>query len=72
MLEGNKMKYTLRDPKTGELKNYEVSYSQVLQEKTNRIITTLIILILALLLVIGYTLIKVDALNIPTRLIYRA
>ncbi len=64
------MQYTLRNEKTGEVKAYEVSYSQVLQEKTNRLLTTLIILILAMLLVIGYTLIKVDALNIPTRLIY--
>ncbi len=64
------MQYALRDQKTGEVKSYEVSYSQVLQEKTNRLLTTLIILLFVLLLVIGYTLIKVDALNIPTRLIY--
>lgn len=64
------MQYTLRNEKTGEVKAYEVSYSQVLQEKTNRLLTTLIILIFVLLLVVGYTLIKVDALNIPTRLIY--
>lgn len=64
------MQYTLRDQKTGEVKAYEVSYSQVLQEKTNRLLTTLIILIFVLLLVIGYTLVKVDSLNIPTRLIY--
>ena len=64
------MQYSLHDKKTGEVKSYEVSYSQVLQEKTNRLLTTLIILILAMLIVVGYTLIKVDALNIPTRLIY--
>ncbi|MBS3171267.1 hypothetical protein J4449_01500 [Candidatus Woesearchaeota archaeon] len=64
------MQYALHNKKTGEVKTYEVSYSQVLQEKTNRLLTTLIILIFVLLLVIGYTLIKVDTLNIPTRLIY--
>jgi hypothetical protein len=64
------MQYAMKD-KTGEVKTYEVSYSQVLQEKTNRLLTTLILLILVLLLVIGYTLIKVDALNIATRLIYK-
>ena len=64
------MKYTLKDQKTGEVKTYEVSYSQILQEKTNRLLTTLIILLFVLLLVIGYTLIKIDTLNIPTRLIY--
>ena len=63
------MQYSLKNPQTGEVRNYEVSYSQVLQEKTNRLLTTLIILIFSLLLVIGYTLLKVDALNIPTRLI---
>jgi len=65
------MQYKLKDSKTGELKNYEISYSQVLQERTNKLLTALIILLFVLLLVIGYTLIKVDALNIPTRLIYR-
>lgn len=64
------MQYTLKNPVTGEVKSYEVSYSQVLQEKTNKLLTTLIILIVTLLLIIGYTLIKIDALNIPTRLIY--
>ena len=63
------MQYSLKNPQTGEVRNYEVSYSQVLQEKTNRLLTTLIILIFSLLLVIGYTLVKIDALNIPTRLI---
>ncbi len=65
------MQYSLKNSQTGEVKNYEVSYSQVLQEKTNSLLTTLIILLFALLLIIGYTLIKIDALNIPTRLIYR-
>lgn len=64
------MQYSLKDQKTGEVKTYEVSYSQVLQEKTNRLLTTLIILLFVLLLVIGYTLVKIDTLNIPTRLIY--
>lgn len=64
------MQYALRDPKSGEVKNYEVSYSQILQEKTNKLLTTLIILIFALLLIIGFTLIKIDALNIPTKIIY--
>ena len=64
------MKYTLKDQKTGEVNTYEVSYSQILQEKTNRLLTTLIILLFVLLLIIGYTLIKIDTLNIPTRLIY--
>ena len=30
------MEYSLVDPKSGKVKNYEVSYSQVLQEKTNK------------------------------------
>ena len=64
------MQYSLKDPKSGELKNYEVSYSQVLQEKTNKLLTTLILLLFALLLIIGYTLVKIDALNIPTKIIY--
>lgn len=29
------MKYSLKDPKTGEVKEYEISYSQELQKKTN-------------------------------------
>jgi hypothetical protein len=64
------MKYSLKDPKTGELKHYEISYSQVLQEKSNKLLTGLIVLLLVLLLIIAFTLVRIDALNIPTRLIY--
>lgn len=63
------MQYSLKNPVTGEVRNYEVSYSQVLQEKTNKLLTTLIILIFTLLLVIGYTLVEINVLDIPTRLI---
>ncbi|MFH1591918.1 MAG: hypothetical protein ABIB47_00955 [Candidatus Woesearchaeota archaeon] len=63
------MQYELKG-KEGKVKRYEVSYSQVLQQKTNNLLAALIILILALLLVIGFTLYRIDALNIPTRLIF--
>ena len=63
------MEYTLKD-KEGNVKHYEVSYSQVLQQRTNKLITMLIVLLLALILGLGYTLIKVDLLNIPTRMIF--
>ncbi|MEK6826685.1 MAG: hypothetical protein AABX08_02340 [Nanoarchaeota archaeon] len=62
------MEYELKG-KGGKIKRYEVSYSQVLQQRTNNLLVALIILILALLLVIGFTLFRIDALNIPTRLI---
>jgi len=62
------MEYELKT-KGSKVKRYEVSYSQVLQQRTNNLLTALIILILALLLVIGFTLYRIDALNIPTRLI---
>ncbi len=62
------MQYELKT-KDGKVKRYEVSYSQVLQQRTNNLLTALIILILALLLIIGATLYRIDALNIPTRLI---
>jgi len=65
------MQYSLRNPQTGEVKNYEVSYSQVLQERTNKLLTTLTILIFTLILIIGYVLITVEANDILTRLIYR-
>lgn len=56
--------------KDGNLKHYEVSYSQILQKKTNKLLTFLIVLIITLLLGVGYTLIKIDILDIPTRMIY--
>ena len=62
------MEYELKG-KGGKIKRYEVSYSQVLQQRTNNLLTAPIILILTLLLVIGFTLFRIDALNIPTRLI---
>jgi len=62
------MEYELKN-KDGKIKRYEVSYSQVLQKQTNNLLIGLIILILVLLLVIGFTLYRIDALNIPTRLI---
>jgi len=63
------MEYEIAD-KEGKIKRYEVSYSQILQKKTNNLLIALIILILVLLLVIGFTLYKIDSLNIPTRIIY--
>ena len=62
------MKYELKD-EGGKVKRYEVSYSQVLQQKTNNLLMGLIILLLVLLLVIGFTLYKIDAMNLFTRLI---
>ena len=65
------MEYELKG-KGGKVKRYEVSYSQVLQKQANNLLVGLIILILVLLLVIAFTLYKIDTLNIPTRLIYAA
>ncbi|MEK6934244.1 MAG: hypothetical protein AABW46_00015 [Nanoarchaeota archaeon] len=62
------MEYEFKDKK-GKVKRYEVSYSQVLQQKANNLLAGLILLLLVLLLVIGFTLYKIDAMNIPTRLI---
>lgn len=64
------MQYSLKNPQTGEVKNYEVSYSQVLQEKTNKLLTTLIILIFALILIISFVLVEVKTYHIVSRLIY--
>ena len=63
------MQYELTG-KDGKVKRYEVSYSQVLQHKTNKLLTALILLILVLLLVIGFVLLRIDAMDIPSRLIY--
>lgn len=63
------MEYALKS-KDGKLKRYEVSYSQVLQQKTNKLLTALILLLVVMLLVIGYVLIRIDAGDIVTRLIY--
>ena len=63
------MEYELKGQE-GKVKRYEVSYSQHLQRQTNNLLIGLIILILVLLLVIGYTLYRIDAMNIPTRIIY--
>lgn len=57
--------------KEGKLKRYEVSYSQVLQQKTNKLLTALIILLVVLLLIIGFVLYRIDVGDILTRLIYR-
>ncbi len=65
------MQYSLKNQQTGEVKNYEVSYSQVLQEKTNRLLTTLIILIFTLILIIGYVLVEVNQYDIISRIIYK-
>ncbi|MEK6952910.1 MAG: hypothetical protein AABX29_07900 [Nanoarchaeota archaeon] len=62
------MEYELKGDK-GKVKRYEVSYSQVLQQKTNNLLTALIILLFVLLLIVGFTLYEIDALNIPSRLI---
>ena len=62
------MEYEI-ERKGGKVKRYEVSYSQILQKKTNNLLIGLIILILVLLLVIGFTLYRNDYLDIPTRMI---
>lgn len=62
------MKYELKE-KDGTVKRYEVSYSQVLQKQTNNLLAGLIILIIVLLLVIGFTLLEIQLLNIPSRLL---
>lgn len=64
------MEYDLQDGK-GKVKRYEVSYSQILQRRANNLLIALIILILTLLIVIGFTLYKIDSLDIFTRLIYK-
>ncbi len=64
------MEYELTG-KNGKVKRYEVSYSQILQQRTNKLLTALIILILVLLLVIGYVLMRIDAMDAVTRMIYR-
>lgn len=56
--------------KDGKVKHYEVSYSQILQKKTNKLLTFLIVLLVALMLGLAYTLIKIDILDIPSRIIY--
>lgn len=63
------MEYTLKD-KDGNVKNYEVSYSQVLQKRTNKLLTILIVILFSLMLGLGYTLIKIDIMNIPSKIIY--
>jgi len=63
------MEYALKG-KDGKMKRYEVSYSQVLQRQTNKLLFTLIILLLVLLLSMAYLVIKIDLMDIPTRLIY--
>ncbi len=63
------MEYSLKD-KDGNVKNYEVSYSQVLQKKTNKLLTILIIVLLSLMLGLGYTLFKIDIMDIPSKIIY--
>lgn len=64
-----KMEYALQG-KDGKVKRYEVSYSQVLQQKTNKLLTALILLLIVLLLIIGYVLIRIDAGDMITRIIY--
>jgi len=56
--------------KDGKIKHYEVSYSQILQKRANKLLTLLIILIFALILGLGFTLVKIDLMDIPSRIIY--
>lgn len=63
------MQYSLNS-KDGSVKHYEVSYSQILQKRTNKLLTILILLITLLLLVLAYTLLRIDLMDIPTKLIY--
>jgi len=62
------MEYVLKG-EDGKVKRYEVSYSQVLQQKTNRLLTSLLVLLIILLAVLAYVLIKIDIMNIPTKMI---
>ena len=62
------MEYMLKG-EDGKTKRYEVSYSQILQQKTNKLLTGLMVLIIILLAALAYVLIKVDMMNIPTKLI---
>jgi len=62
------MEYMLKG-EDGKTKRYEVSYSQILQQKTNKLLTGLMVLIIVLLFVLAYVLIKVDMMNLPTRII---
>ena len=65
------MQYSLKD-KDGNVKTYEVSYSQVLQRKTNKLLLILIILLLMMLATFAYLILWVELLDIPTKLIYGA
>lgn len=64
------MEYALTG-KDGKIKRYEVSYSQVLQHKTNRLLTALILLILVLLITVGYVLLRIDAMDVITTLMFK-
>ena len=65
------MQYSLKD-KDGTVKNYEVSYSQVLQKKTNKLLAVLIILLLIMLATFAYIMVWLELLDIPTKIIYGA
>lgn len=63
------MEYAMTS-KDGKIKRYEVSYSQVLQQKTNKLLSALIILLIVMLLIIFYVLFRIDSGDMITRLIY--
>ena len=63
------MEYMLKG-EDGKTKRYEVSYSQILQQKTNKLLIALLVLLVVLLGVLAYVLLKIDMLDIPTRIIY--
>lgn len=63
------MEYELKTDE-GKVKRYEVSYSQVLQQRTNKLLTALIILLAVMLIAMAYVLIRIDAGDMVTRLIY--
>lgn len=65
------MEYEVKG-KEGKVKRYEVSYSQVLQRQTNKLLLMMIVLLLLLLLVMAYVLVRVDLMDIPTRIISAA
>lgn len=62
------MEYMLKG-EDGKTRRYEVSYSQILQQKTNKLLGGLLVLLVVLLAVLAYVLIKIDMMNIPTKLI---
>lgn len=58
------MEYEKEDEKTGEVKRYEISYSQVLQRRILYAQIVIIVLFLIALLMSFYTLWRIDEMNV--------